>query len=70
MVNERMVGKKKMWLKITVAEPPPAGSFGNIMADNSKKKPPADAPKPEATTPATAPSDRKDAGDLDIRPMR
>ncbi len=37
IVDERMVGKK-MWLKVTVAAPPPEATFGNIMADNAKKK--------------------------------
>jgi len=43
IVDERLVGKKK-WLKVTVAAPPPAPTFGNIMADNAKKKPAAGAP--------------------------
>jgi hypothetical protein len=38
IVEEKMVGKK-MWLKVTVAAQPPAATFGNIMADNVKKKP-------------------------------
>src|SRR6185312_2592424 len=37
IVDERMVGKKK-WLKVTVAAPPPAPTFGDIMAENAKKK--------------------------------
>jgi lipoprotein-anchoring transpeptidase ErfK/SrfK len=37
IVDERMVGKKK-WLKITVADPPPAPTVGNIMAEAAKKK--------------------------------
>ena len=54
IVDERMVGKKK-WLKVTVAEPPPAATFGNIIADNSKKKPARRRAEPERPTPATAP---------------
>lgn len=51
IVDEKMVGKK-LWLKITVADPPPAPTFGNIMAENAKKKPaaaaqPADGGAPE-----------------------
>jgi lipoprotein-anchoring transpeptidase ErfK/SrfK len=48
ILDERMVGKKK-WLKVTVAEPPPAPTYGNIMAENAKKKP----PEPTAANPAT-----------------
>ncbi|MGZ3428453.1 MAG: L,D-transpeptidase [Polyangia bacterium] len=51
IVDERMVGKKK-WLKVTVAEPPPAPTFGNIMADNAKKKAAAAATDPAAAAPA------------------
>jgi lipoprotein-anchoring transpeptidase ErfK/SrfK len=47
IVDERTVGKKK-WLKITVAEPPPLATFGNIMADNAKKKPAAEMKVAEA----------------------
>jgi lipoprotein-anchoring transpeptidase ErfK/SrfK len=55
IVDERMVGKKK-WLKITFADPPPAETFGNIMADNAKKKPAS----PTAATPG-APASGTDA---------
>ena len=41
IVDERTVGKKR-WLKVTVAEPAPPETFGNIMADNAKRKPAAD----------------------------
>lgn len=50
IVDERMIGKKK-WLKVTVAEPPPPPTFGDIMADNAKRKAAA------ATTPAPATAD-------------
>jgi lipoprotein-anchoring transpeptidase ErfK/SrfK len=42
IVDERLVGKKK-WLKVTIAAPPPAATFGNIFAENAKKKPATDA---------------------------
>jgi lipoprotein-anchoring transpeptidase ErfK/SrfK len=55
IVDERMVGKKK-WLKVTVAAPPPEATFGNIMAENAKKKPGAQATAtPDAGAPATPP---------------
>ena len=38
ILEDRLVGKKK-WLRITVAAPPPAPTFGNILADNAKNKP-------------------------------
>ncbi|HEX4461479.1 MAG TPA: L,D-transpeptidase family protein [Polyangia bacterium] len=43
IVDERLVGKKK-WLKVTFADPPPPPTFGNIMQENLKKKPAAEAP--------------------------
>ncbi len=56
IVDERMVGKKK-WLKITVAEPPPLATFGNILADNAKKKPaPETTPAPVAAAAPAAPA--------------
>jgi lipoprotein-anchoring transpeptidase ErfK/SrfK len=51
IVEDRMVGKRK-WLKVTVAEAAPPPTFGNIMAENAKKKPP---PAP-AAVPPPAPS--------------
>ena len=57
IVDERMVGKKK-WLKVTVAEAPPAATFGNIMADNVKKKPAAPASgEAQTATPTPPPED-------------
>jgi len=52
IVDEKVIGKKT-WLKITVAEPPPAPTYGNIMADNSKKKPATDAAPATATATGT-----------------
>ena len=37
IVETRVVGKKS-WLKVTVAEPPPAPTFGNIMAERANQK--------------------------------
>jgi lipoprotein-anchoring transpeptidase ErfK/SrfK len=58
IVDERMVGKKK-WLKVTIADAPPAPTFGNIMAENAKKKPAATAPGAPAPagTPSAGPPD-------------
>jgi lipoprotein-anchoring transpeptidase ErfK/SrfK len=40
IVDERMVGSKK-WLKVTIADKAPEATYGNIFAENSKKKPSA-----------------------------
>jgi lipoprotein-anchoring transpeptidase ErfK/SrfK len=38
IVDERMVGKRK-WLKVTLADPAPPPTFGDIMAESAKKQP-------------------------------
>jgi lipoprotein-anchoring transpeptidase ErfK/SrfK len=43
IVDERMVGNRK-WLKVTVAAPPPDATYGDIFAENAKKRPAATAP--------------------------
>jgi lipoprotein-anchoring transpeptidase ErfK/SrfK len=51
ILGEQMMGKRK-WLKVSVAAPPPAPSFGNIFADSAQKKAsafvaPSPAPLPQ-----------------------
>jgi lipoprotein-anchoring transpeptidase ErfK/SrfK len=50
IVGEEMVGHKK-WLKVTVAEPPPPPTFGEIFSDMEKKRPGADAAPAAPPTP-------------------
>jgi lipoprotein-anchoring transpeptidase ErfK/SrfK len=43
IVDERMVGNRK-WLKVTIAAPAPEATFGDIFAENAKKRPAAAEP--------------------------
>jgi lipoprotein-anchoring transpeptidase ErfK/SrfK len=51
IVGEQMVGKR-LFLKVTVADPPPPETFGEIFADNEKKRPKAEAVAPPTATDA------------------
>jgi hypothetical protein len=42
IVDERLIGTRK-WLKVTIAAPPPEATFGDIFAENAKKRPLAGA---------------------------
>jgi lipoprotein-anchoring transpeptidase ErfK/SrfK len=66
IVDERMVGSRK-YLKVTVAEPPPPPTFGEIFADSEKKRPkPADA---NATVNASANPDANANVNVNVNEM-